>query len=255
MVDTQTAKEEGKTYEICYSPSKPLALAWEECEKKGFMMVSRVFTYELMRCVDIGNLIGLILCLFSRLTHGSFEHITHSGRVAERWNGAIHEFQKRFDAGGHNLVNRGGRFDITIPEYVVAALNLNEVLAPITSRLQSIMSQSPPPRIKTHNIIFAPVGSDAQKWHTDDTVRKPAKHNYFTILIHLNTIDNYAGGTEVWCHRTKRGDLIRGRPGDAFVFHGSLWHRGQENAGRMHRFFYYASFACKADGNTEDIDM
>jgi hypothetical protein len=32
-----------------YSPSKPLALAWEECLQKGLMVVSEVFSYELMQ--------------------------------------------------------------------------------------------------------------------------------------------------------------------------------------------------------------
>ena len=82
-----------------------------------------------------------------------------------------------------------------------------------------------------------------------------------------------------------RGDLIRGRPGDAFVFPGklthlsyitsfflqqqksnsltnygqlliligSLLHRGRGNDGHTHRFFYYASYAVDVDGNTEDI--
>ena len=43
---------------------------------------------------------------------------------------------------------------------------------------------------------------------------------------------------------------IRGRPGDAFVFNGSLWHRGYTNLGFSHRFFYYASFACRPDVNS-----
>ena len=46
---------------------------------------------------------------------------------------------------------------------------------------------------------------------------------------------------------------IRARPGDALVFNGSMLHRGHANNGYMHRFFYYASFACGADANTGNV--
>jgi hypothetical protein len=36
---------------ICYSPPKPLSLAIEECKTKGFMVVSRVLPYNIMRSV------------------------------------------------------------------------------------------------------------------------------------------------------------------------------------------------------------
>ena len=70
----------------------------------------------------------------------------------------------------------------------------------------------------------------------------------------LNHIDALCGGTEIW-YKDKslpgggRGDLIRGRPGDAFVFPGSLLHRGIGNEGLSHRFFYYASYAVGSDTN------
>lgn len=35
--------------ETCYSPSKPIRIAWEECCNKGFMAVSNVFPYDIMR--------------------------------------------------------------------------------------------------------------------------------------------------------------------------------------------------------------
>ena len=44
---------------------------------------------------------------------------------------------------------------------------------------------------------------------------------------------------------------IRGRPGDAFVFPGSLLHRGRGNDGNSHRFFYYASFSSEIDKNSD----
>ena len=34
---------------ICYSPSKPLSEAWEECKYKGFMSVSKVFSYDILK--------------------------------------------------------------------------------------------------------------------------------------------------------------------------------------------------------------
>lgn len=38
-----------KRAEFCYSPSKPLGEAWKELVSKGFMCVSRVFPFEVMR--------------------------------------------------------------------------------------------------------------------------------------------------------------------------------------------------------------
>lgn len=33
-------------------------------------------------------------------------------------------------------------------------------------------------------------------------------HSYFTILIHLNSIDDLCGGTEIWSKALKRGDMV-----------------------------------------------
>ena len=60
---------------VCYSPSKPLEIAWEECVEKGFMCVSKVFSHDIIRI----------------LTHGTLERRTSSGRVADVWYGAIEE--------------------------------------------------------------------------------------------------------------------------------------------------------------------
>ena len=49
--------------------SRPLALAWKELEEKGFMCVSRVFPHEVLR----------------KLTHGSVEKATLSGRTGNIW--------------------------------------------------------------------------------------------------------------------------------------------------------------------------
>lgn len=101
-----------------------------------------------------------------------------------------------------------GRFDIRIPDFVVSELGIEEKLQEILDRLATIMSTSSPPRIRTHDIIMAPVGSVEQPWHVDDAVRKGKKHRYFTILIHLNPIDSMCGGTEVWSKSLKRGDMV-----------------------------------------------
>jgi len=106
------------------------------------------------------------------------------------------------------------------------------------------------PKLRTHNIVFVPVGCPAQSWHTDDIAHEGKTHRYFTILIHLNPIDDGCGGTEVWDSVLMKKHLIRARPGDAFVFNGSIVHRGQSNKGNAHRFFYYASFSCQNDANT-----
>ena len=65
-----------------------------------------------------------------------------------------------------------GRFDIKIPKFVVEELQLERVLEPILSRLRSIMSPHRTPLLRTHNIIFAPMGSAAQTWHFDDSVKQ-----------------------------------------------------------------------------------
>jgi hypothetical protein len=73
------------------------------------------------------------------MTHGGIQKVTSSGRVAESWNGAIAEIEKRIEDSCRNLVIRGGRYDLRIPDYVVSALNLDMILKPITDRLKTIM--------------------------------------------------------------------------------------------------------------------
>ena len=34
---------------VVYSPSRPLEMAWEECQQKGFMVVAKVLSYDVMR--------------------------------------------------------------------------------------------------------------------------------------------------------------------------------------------------------------
>ena len=67
---------------------------------------------------------------------------------------------------------------------------------------------NPKPKLRTHNVIFVPVGSGVQEWHVDDSMVQRKMHRYFTVLINLNPLDAYCGGTEVWIDKLKRGDLV-----------------------------------------------
>mgnify|MGYP000440635501 CR=1 FL=1 len=219
--------------EQCFSPARPIHLAWQEMMEKGFMCVSRVFPHDVLK----------------KLTHGSVERATQSGRAGNVWRGALPEVEMKLNGGScHNMIDRDGRYDMRLPEFVIESLGLNELLEPIISRLRTVMG-NPTPQIRTQNVVFVPVGSPSQPWHADDCMHDLKHYRYFTILIHLNPIDENCGGTEIWSKKAQRGDMIRNRPGDAFVFHGSLQHRGQANLGYSHRLFYYASFACRQDQN------
>jgi hypothetical protein len=66
----------------------------------------------------------------------------------------------------------------------------------------------PAPRLRTHNVVFVPVGSGIQEWHVDDSMTLRKHHRYFTILIHLNPLDAYCGGTEIWMEDIQKGDLV-----------------------------------------------
>ena len=50
-----------------------------------------------------------------------------------------------------------------IPEFVVEELKLEKVLEPLLVHLRSIMTVGKkPPVLRTHNIVFVPVGSKEQ---------------------------------------------------------------------------------------------
>ena len=103
--------------------------------------------------------------------------------------GAVNVLSSQINQTTHNVINRdgkrhyymlwllglnkcptvSGRFDIKIPLFVVRELRLEELLEPILSRLKTIMNPRRTPLLRTHNIIFAPVGSDSQTWHFDDS--------------------------------------------------------------------------------------
>ncbi len=103
-----------------------------------------------------------------------------------------------------------GRFDLKLPSYVVDQLSLALILEPILAHLRTIMRTSSRPILRTHNIVFAPVGSTAQNWHCDDSFRSCKNgFSYFTVLIHLNPIDEKCGGTEIWSKTLKRSDMVR----------------------------------------------
>jgi hypothetical protein len=56
-----------------------------------------------------------------------------------------------------------GRFDMRIPEFVVEKLKLSSVLEPLLTHLRSIMAVGKKvPELRTHNIVFVPVGSKEQ---------------------------------------------------------------------------------------------
>lgn len=176
----------------CFSPSRPLEEAWKECQNKGFMVVSKVFDYNTLKL----------------LTHGEVQMKTMAGRVAKSWTGALDQISEQVRLGVMtNLIYRGGRYDLRLSDDLVRELSLDAKLEPILAKLRTIMG--PHPLVRTHNVVFCPVGSECQKWHFDDTKTKLKKERYFTILIPLNLIDENGGGTEVWSKPLNRGDMVR----------------------------------------------
>jgi hypothetical protein len=113
---------------------------------------------------------------YRKLTHGTVTRTTLSGRTAETWHGACNEIANRINSGiGFNMVNRDGRFDLQVPDFVISALGMDILLAPMLELLATVMGQ-PKPAMRTHNIIFVPVGSGAQRWHFDDCLRMQKAH-------------------------------------------------------------------------------
>jgi hypothetical protein len=41
-------KKRNRVAEVCYSPARPLELAWQECLTKGFMLVKNVFSHSVI---------------------------------------------------------------------------------------------------------------------------------------------------------------------------------------------------------------
>ncbi len=46
-----TGKIDYSYQNICYSPSRPIDMVWSDCVVNGFMLVSKVFPYDVIRCV------------------------------------------------------------------------------------------------------------------------------------------------------------------------------------------------------------
>ena len=63
-----------------------------------------------------------------------------------------------------------------------------------------------------------------QEWHVDDSMVQHKNHRYFTVLINLNPLDAYCGGTEVWIDKLKKGDLVSSsfRVSSSFFFVSSV---------------------------------
>lgn len=49
----QLTKTSSKQVSLCYTPSKPLEVAWEECLRRGYMCVKGVFSHDIIQYVDI----------------------------------------------------------------------------------------------------------------------------------------------------------------------------------------------------------
>lgn len=144
----KTGKRNVLDSNIVYSPSKPLDRAWEECKEKGFMCVSKMFDYETIKySIKLKNIYRKISFIdyvnfhnhSRKLTHGPLQRQTSSGRIAEFWPGCLAEIENRINDSCRNLVIRGGRYDLKIPDFVVDILGLNNIIEPITSRLATIM--------------------------------------------------------------------------------------------------------------------
>lgn len=229
-----------------YTPSHPLgeASAGLRDGGAGFMTVSNVFSSHIL----------------AMLTWGKLESSSGRGRVTHRWNGVLSEFHKHmtFDRRDRvvttstEVVHREGRYDMKLPGWVVEELHLGDILEAVLKVLREVMA--PGAQLRTHNVVYVPRDSPVnQPWHMDDKpTGDPRVHKYFTILVHLNPTDARCGGTEV-----RDGDgntfIVRAKPGDAFVFHGALNHRGLANCGQIDRLFYYASFSCHKDRNDHDL--
>lgn len=141
------------------------------------------------------------------LTHGTLSNSTKSGRTVEEWLGASREVDKRLSATTvTNIVDREGRYDLKLPDFVVEQLHLRERLEPILEKLRTVMGSTP--KLRTHNVVFVPVGSKSQEWHCDQSMVQKRPFRYFTILIHLNSLDNRCGGTEIWIDSLNKGDLV-----------------------------------------------
>lgn len=93
LSNKHAADDEDKA--VVYTPARPLASAWAECSSKGVMVVSQVFSYDIM----------------AKLLHGGgVSRASKAGRRTENWQGAIPEISSRLQSTGcHDLIDREGR--------------------------------------------------------------------------------------------------------------------------------------------------
>lgn len=128
----QVPKKKKSIPEVLYSPARPLELAFNECKEKGLMLVKGLLSHGTMKL----------------LTHGDVVERTSSGRITESWYGVIGEVSRRVGNGiFSNMVFRDGRFDITLPSYVIRQLGLDVILEPVLVKLRTIMG-TPLPQIR-----------------------------------------------------------------------------------------------------------
>lgn len=123
---------------------------------------------------------------------------------------------------GHNIVVREGWFidsessyntigreDMKLPSFVIEQLEISNLLEPILSYLRRIMTKNP--IIQTQNIVCVPIGSPTQNWHYDfaeNLNHFEEAQSYYTILIHLNHLDEQCGGTEIWNNLSQKIELV-----------------------------------------------
>lgn len=93
-----------------------------------------------------------------------------------------------------------------LPSFVIKQLEISNLLEPILSYLRRIMTKNP--IIRTQNIVCVPIGSPRQNWHYDFAENLEDAHSYFTILIHLNHLDEKCGGTEIWNNLSQKFELV-----------------------------------------------
>ena len=95
-----------------YTPSEPLERAWKNCLFKKYMIVATVFPSVILK----------------KLMYGEMSKTTRSGRSSDTWKGAPIEFEHRY------VIDRQGRYDMKLPDFVVDALNLPKHLEPLLKK-------------------------------------------------------------------------------------------------------------------------
>lgn len=101
-------KTSSKSISLCYTPSKPLEVAWAECLRRGYMCVKSVFSHDIIMYSVIIFLQKIFYLLRRKLTRGNIEFRSTSNRLSQFWPGAYIEFERRMNLSCKNLVIRGG---------------------------------------------------------------------------------------------------------------------------------------------------